>query len=367
MKIDKNFWKNKKVLITGHTGFKGGWLSVFMKSLGAKVYGISLNPKGNENFFSSVNLKDKINEDIRVNIYDFFRFKYFFFKISPEIVFHLAAQSSVIESFKNSSETFMSNIVGTCNLMELLKSNYKTKCAVIVTTDKVYQNYGKKKYFNEKSELGGDDVYSASKACCEIMVKSYKKSFFNKKNICKIATVRAGNCFGGGDWTENRIVKDAIESFNDNKTLIIRKPSATRPWQHVLEPLYGYILLAQGLCSKQKTKFEGAWNFGPSNRQNLKVIDLVKKIKNFYNCSSKIIINKKFYKRKIKIFESQHLNLNSSKIFKILGWKPILSIHKSISYTIDWHKSYNLKKDMFKFTNQQIKNYLELINQNVGS
>lgn len=364
MKINKNFWKNKKVLITGHTGFKGGWLSLFLKNLGAKVYGISLNPKGNKNFFNAVNLKNKINADIRLDITDFLKFKKKFLKISPDIVFHLAAQSSVIESFKDSRNTLMSNVVGTCNLIEILKFNNKTKCAVIVTTDKVYQNYGKKKIFSETSELGGDDIYSASKACCEIMIKSYRKSFFNKKNVCKLATVRAGNCFGGGDWTEHRIVKDALESFSANNNLILRKPNATRPWQHVLEPLYGYILLAQGLSSKKNKKFIGAWNFGPSNRQNLKVIDLVKKIKKIYNATSRIIINKNFKKlnkNKTKIFESKDLILNSKKIFKVLGWLPNLTINKSLRFTVDWHKSYNTKKNMLIFSQKQIQDYLKLI------
>ena len=364
MKLNKNFWKNKKVLITGHTGFKGGWLSMILNNLNAKVYGISLNPKGKINFFNTVNFKNKINADNRIDITNFSKFKKKFLKISPDIVFHLAAQSSVIESFKNPRTTLMSNVVGTTHLLELLKFNKKTKCAVIVTTDKVYQNYGKKKYFNEKSELGGDDVYSASKASCEIMIKSYRKSFFNEKNSCKIATVRAGNCFGGGDWTEHRIVKDCLDSFSTNKNLVLRNPFSTRPWQHVLEPLYGYLLLAQGLCSNKSNNFLGAWNFGPSNRQNLKVIELVKKIKNFYKSSSKIIINKNFKKlnkNKKKIFESKDLHLNSKKIFKLLGWQPILSIDKSLKFTIDWHKFFKSKKNMYKFTNEQIQNYLKLL------
>ena len=289
MKPNIDFWKNKKVLITGHTGFKGGWLTVLLNLLNSKVSGYALNPKGKLNFFNSVNLKKILKRDIRKNITDLNDLKKNIKKIKPEIIFHLAAQSSVIESFKNSKNTVYTNILGTANLLEVLKKQKGVKSLIIITTDKVYQNYKFNKNFNENSELGGDDLYSSSKACCELLAKSYKKSFFSKLN-CNIATVRAGNCFGGGDWTDDRIVKDALENFFSNKNLYLRSPDSTRPWQHVIEPLVGYLKLAEKLCSPNGKKFSGPWNFGPSKIQNMKVINLAKlihkKIKPFVSFSN---------------------------------------------------------------------------------
>ena len=211
--INKKFWKNKKVLITGHTGFKGGWLSVLLDCLGAKISGYALNPNGKENFFKAVNLNDILKNDFRNDISDIKKLEKVIQKTRPSIIFHLAAQSSVIESFKSSRFTVITNILGTANILEICKKYNFIRSVVIITTDKVYQNYTKeKKIFNENSPLGGDDVYSGSKACCEILVHSYRKSYFKNSN-CKIATVRAGNCFGGGDWTKDRIVKDILENF----------------------------------------------------------------------------------------------------------------------------------------------------------
>ena len=243
MNNKKKFWKNKKVLITGHTGFKGGWLTVILHLLGAKLYGYALNPVGKYNFFNLVKIKKCFKKDKRADIINFLKLKKFIDHIKPEIVFHLAAQSSVIESFKNPQKTIFTNVLGTANILEIVKNSDTIKSLVIITTDKVYQNYKIKKYFSENSLLGGDDVYSGSKACCEILSNSYNKSFLSSKN-CNISTVRAGNCFGGGDWTEDRIVKDTLESFSQNKKLTLRNPEANRPWQHVIEPLIGYLILA---------------------------------------------------------------------------------------------------------------------------
>ena len=360
MKIEKKFWKNKKILITGHTGFKGGWLSVILNLLGSKVSGFALNPQGKNNFFNCTKIKKIFKYDFRHDIADINFLKKSIKKIKPKIIFHLAAQSSVIESFKNSEKTMLTNVIGTANVLEAIKNDKNVKCLIIITTDKVYQNYKFKKYFDESSVLGGDDVYSGSKACCEILTNSYKKSFFSNKN-CKIATVRAGNCFGGGDWTKDRIVKDSLESFFNNKVLVIRNPNATRPWQHVLEPLIGYLLLAEKLCSKNGDKYSGPWNFGSSSRKNMKVKHLAQIIKKKLNSSSKILIKKKdkrFQNKKFKVFESKYLEIDSKKAFKKLKWKPKLSIDKAVSLTVQWYKDFKKKKDLFQLTKQQIKNYL---------
>ena len=358
---NRKFWKNKKVLITGHTGFKGGWLSILLNNLGCKVSGYALNPTGKYNFFREAKVKKILKNDIRKNIQNLKDFKACIKKIKPDIIFHLAAQSSVIESFKNSENTILSNVVGTSNVLEAIKEDKNIRCVILITTDKVYHNYKFKKYFNENSELGGDDVYSGSKACCEILINSYYKSFM-KNRKCNIASARAGNCFGGGDWTKDRIVKDSLESFYNNKKLVMRNPNATRPWQHVLEPLTGYLLLAERLCSNKGKLFSGPWNFGPSSRQNMRVLNLAKIIRRKLFTSSKIIIKKKdkrFQNKKFNVFESKYLEINSQKAFKKLKWKPKISIDKAVTLTVNWYSSFKKKKNLFRLTNQQIDWYLK--------
>lgn len=362
MKLNKKFWNKKKVLVTGHTGFKGGWLLTILNYLGSEVSGYALNPQGKNNFFNSTKIKEVLTHDVRKNIINLDDLKSSIKKIKPEIIFHLAAQSSVIESFKKPNNTILTNIVGTSNILEAIRNVSSVKCLIIVTTDKVYQNYKLKKYFDENSILGGDDIYSGSKACCEILTNSYRKSFFTK-NDCRIATVRAGNCFGGGDWTKDRIVKDALESFYENKILYVRNPEATRPWQHVIEPLTGYLLLAEKLFSSNGYNYCGAWNFGPSLRQNMKVLELAKIIKSHLNSKSKIIFKKKdkrFNNKKFKIFESKFLNINSKKAFKKLKWRPELTIKNAVHLTVDWYKSFREKNNLFDVTNRQVKEYLDL-------
>ena len=249
--------------------------------------------------------------------------------------------------------------MGTYNLLESVKNQKSVKSLLIITTDKVYQNYEKSKYFDENSKLGGDDIYSGSKACCEILVNSYNKSFFQNSN-CNVATVRAGNCFGGGDWTEDRITKDALENFYTNKTLILRSPSANRPWQHVMEPLFGYLLLIQKLCSKKGKGFKGPWNFGPSSKQNMQVYKFANLIRSTMRSKSKIKIKKNFYKfKKEKIFESKYLNINSQKVKKQLGWKPNLSINEAIKLTVDWYINFKNNRDLLFITKNQIISYMK--------
>lgn len=357
--LNKNFWKNKKVLITGHTGFKGGWLSVILHQLGCKIAGYALNPEGKKNFYNATNLKKYFQYDVRKNLSNESELKKIIKKFNPDIIFHLAAQSSVIESFKNSKNTVMSNVIGTTNVLEAIKRNKKIKGVIIVTTDKVYENLDKKNYFNEESKLGGHDVYSGSKAACEIITHSYNYSFFKNTN-CNIATVRAGNCIGGGDWTPDRIVKDSIESLAYGKDLIIRKPEATRPWQHVLEPLHGYLFLMQKLCSKKGNNFAGAWNFGPNKKQNLTVLALAQSIKKILKSKSKIIIkrNKKITGTKnFKYFEAKYLSINSQKSNKQLAWKSFLTINQALNLTAEWYLGFKNKKKLFKLTKEQITYY----------
>ena len=362
--INKKFWKNKKVFITGHTGFKGGWLSVILHQLGCEISGYSLNPSGKNNFFNSTQLKKCFKYDFRKNLVNYDDLKNSIKKSKAEIIFHLAAQSSVIESFENSENTILSNVVGTSNVLEAIKTNSKVKCAIITTTDKVYENLGKKKFFKEDSRLGGEDIYSASKAACEIITHSYNKSFFTNLP-CNIATVRAGNCIGGGDWTKDRIVKDCLEKFTGNNDLIIRNPEATRPWQHVIEPIHGYLILAEKLFSKSGKDYSGAWNFGPNKKQNFKVINLVKLIKKKINSNSKIIIkrnNKIFNTKKYEIFESKNLSINSQKSKKKLNWYSFLTINEALNFTTDWYLTFIKKRDLLDLTKKQVLKYWEKSN-----
>lgn len=340
--MSKNFWKNKKVFITGHTGFKGSWLCLILHSLGAKVVGYALDPISKPNFFDDLKLKKYLVKDYRQDIINFRLLKKAVTAFKPSIVFHLAAQSSVLVSYKDPLDTVSTNVMGTANFLESIKNLKSVKSAIIVTTDKVYLNLEKQKKFKEDSKLGGFDLYSASKAACDIITESYLKSFFFKNN-CALAVVRSGNCVGGGDWTKDRIVKDCAESFANNKNLLIRSPNATRPWQHVLDPLCGYLTLANKLYFNKK--FSGPWNFGPNKKNNLKVKDLVKIGKKVFKSKSKIS-----YERK-KYYESEHLSLDSSKSRKLLKWKTRFSEEKALNLAFDWYKKFYEKKSISTMTN----------------
>ena len=358
--MKRNFWKNKKVLITGHTGFKGSWLTLILGNLGAKVYGYALNPISQPNFFDGSGLKKFLKKDFRENILNLKKLKNTISKVKPDIVFHLAAQSSVLVGYRDPVGTIKTNTIGTINLLEAARSNKSIKCMIIVTTDKVYQNLEKKIRFKENSPLGGQDIYSASKASCEILTESYLKSFYSLKGTkCNIATVRSGNCIGGGDWTKDRIVKDCAEAFLENKNLFIRIPNASRPWQHVMEPLFGYLKLAEKLYYDNKRKYIGSWNFGPNVKNNLKVLEVAKYGRKILKSKSKILKTKQIF------YESQHLSLDSSKAFRFLKWRTILNAKQALKLSFEWYKFYNNKSLRYKivnFTINQIKNYKKKIN-----
>ena len=354
--INNKFWKNKRVLITGHTGFKGGWLSIWMNMSGAKVSGYSINPLTKKNFFNSTKIKKIFFKDYRNNIQNYKNFEKCIKKTKPEIIFHLAAQPQVLESYKNPLDTILTNVIGTSNLLHIVKKYKFVKSIVIITTDKVYKNNEKKIKFSEKDHLGGDDLYSSSKACADIISSSYFNSFYLKSN-CGIATARAGNCIGGGDWTKFRILTDASEAFLQNKELKIRNPNSTRPWQHVLEPLLGYILLAEKLFGNKQKKYNTAWNFGPSRRTNVKVLRFAKILRSKMDSNSKLILSKKIDNR-----EKKNLDLDSKKANKMLNWKSFLSIDDTLKFTADWYLANYKKKNMYDFSVAQIKEFLKIYN-----
>ena len=334
--MDKNFWKNKKVFITGHTGFKGSWLTLVLHSLGAKICGYALDPISKPNFFDDLKLSRYLLKDYRKDINDFKNLSKSIKSFKPSIVFHLAAQSSVLVSYQKPRETVYANVIGTTNLLESIKKVKSVKSVIIVTTDKVYLNLEQNKKFKENEKLGGYDIYSSSKAACDIIAESYIKSFFSNTN-CGISIVRSGNCIGGGDWTKDRIVKDCAESFVKNKKLIIRSPNATRPWQHVLDPLFGYLKLSKRNYNNKR--FNGSWNFGPNTTNNLKVKHLVLIGKKIFNSASKIMLKKNKY------YESKNLALDSSKAKKYLNWTTKFNNKKSLDMTFKWYKNFYKKKN----------------------
>jgi CDP-glucose 4,6-dehydratase len=354
--MNNNFWKNKKVLITGHTGFKGGWLSIWLKMLGAKVYGYSLSPPAGPSLFKFTKLKSYINKSYIGNIQNKIYLNKVFLKINPDILFHLAAQPSVRVSYKQSLETVKTNVLGTSNILEILKKYKKLRAVVMVATDKVYENSEKKISFKETSKLGGKDLYSASKAASEIIVNAYNKSFFSKSKVF-IASARSGNVIGGGDWTKDRIVPDCLGAFEKNKKLSIRYPNSVRPFQHVLEPIYGYIVLAEKLY-KRGSKFAEAWNFGPKKSNTTKVIDLAYKIKKLMKSNSEIFVSKKKHPH-----EARYLSLDSSKSKKFLKWKKFLNLNQTLKLTIEWFYDYKSNANLRNTCIKQINFFSNLINE----
>jgi len=264
MNVLNNFYNNKKILITGHTGFKGLWLTTILSIFGAKITGLSLNDKNKKNFYKCISNKSLI-KSYWGNIDNFLFLKKIINKNKPQIIFHLAAQSLVMDGYKKPLKTFQTNVLGTLNVLEIAMRAPTVKSVIIVTSDKCYQNFSTSKSYKETDPLGGIDPYSSSKAAAEVISQSYLKSFYLKSKI-GLATVRAGNVIGGGDWSKNRIVPDCIKSIFKNSKLILRNPNYIRPWQHVLDPLNGYLLLGMKIFFNPK-KFSGPWNFGPSYKQ----------------------------------------------------------------------------------------------------
>jgi len=354
----KNF-NGKKVIITGHTGFKGSWLTLWLIHLGAKVTGISDRTPTNPSNFEANQLKKKINH-FKFDIRNKKKFLFIINKIKPDYIFHLAAQSLVKKSYKNPVETFETNTFGTLNLLEALKKvKFKKKCSVvIITSDKSYKNLEIKRGYKENDRLGGHDPYSASKACAELIIQSYINSFLKDNKRLFISIARAGNVIGGGDWSADRLIPDCIRSIQKKRKLKVRFAKSTRPWQHVLEAIFGYMILA--IKQKNDNKINGnAFNFGPNNKSSLSVIGLVKEFKKKWP-----ILNWQIVKSKKKIFESGLLKLNSDKALRILNWKCLMNANQTIILLVNWYKFFFEKKrktSMYDYSINQIKFYEKLI------
>lgn len=352
----RNYFKGKRILITGHTGFKGSWLSLWMHYNKANVLGISDKIPTHPSHFKLLNLKNKISSKM-IDITNLKQLKKTFIKFKPDFVFHLAAQAIVKSSYENPVRTWHSNLIGTVNVLECLRSVKKKTTAVIITSDKAYKNIETKKGYKEKDVLKGDDPYGASKSSADIAISSYYHSYFSKKNSkVLISIARAGNVIGGGDWSPNRIVTDCIKSWSKNKLVKIRNPKSTRPWQHVLDVVYGYMQLAIKLNRNSKLSGE-AFNFGP-DKKNFKVIDVLNKMKFYWP-----EINWKI-KKENKFKENNLLHLNSKKSKKYLKWSTVLDFNKSIKFTVDWYKYYlKNKKDIYKYSLSQIFEYKKILKQ----
>ena len=347
----ENCFKNKKVLITGHTGFKGSWLAKWLTILGSNVAGISLEPNSKPSHYELLDLKSKI-ESLILDIRDYENLKFKLHQIKPEFIFHLAAQPIVKHSYENPLNTFSTNVIGTINLLEALRT-YDNECVVVlITSDKCYENVEWIWGYKETDRLGGSDPYSASKAAAEISIKSYIDSFFQINGNIKISIGRAGNVIGGGDWSESRIIPDAIISWSKNKTLKIKNPNSTRPWQHVLEPLSGYITLAEKL--KKNNSLHGeAFNFGPKSDQNFTVQKVIEEISKYWIGSDWCPVKN----NQDKFHESSLLKLNCDKALYMLDWKSSLGFNETIKYTAEWYKAYFEKQVISEITERQICDY----------
>ena len=342
-------FKDKKVFITGHTGFKGSWLTTILLEIGAEVMGYSLQPEYQPNHFELLNLSDKIIHEIG----DIRNAQNLFEKINnfkPEFIFHLAAQPLVQKSYNNPVETFNTNIIGTVNILESVRNCDSVKSLIIVTSDKCYENVEWIWGYRENDKMGGHDPYSASKGAAELVFSSYSRSYFaNNKNL-GYASVRAGNVIGGGDWSENRIIPDCIRSINQNIPIEIRNPFATRPWQHVLEPLSGYLVLAAKIYENPNT-YSGSWNFGPSSSEVRTVEEVANEMVKYLESGSVKVVNSN------NNHEANLLQLNCDKAHQLLKWQPRWNFKETIFFTADWYKKNNEGYETFEITQNQIKTY----------
>ena len=350
--INKTF-KNKVVLVTGHTGFKGTWLIAWLELLGAKVTGISVDIPTNPSHFVKSKLSKKINDlrfDIKSN-----KVSKTIKKLKPDFIFHLAAQSLVTKSFDDPILTWNTNVLGTANVLQSLIKHNKKCVALFITSDKCYDNKEWEWGYRETDQLGGSDLYSGSKAATEILINSYKHSFFSNNKFIKIASARAGNVIGGGDWSSNRIIPDIIRGWNKNEDVLIRNPSATRPWQHVLEPLSGYLALAAHMY-KNKDLHGEAFNFGPSDGQINTVSNVINAIKEYLPKNAL-----RLKKANIIMNEHHYLKLNCDKALNLLNWNASLNFEETIKFTMEWYlKYYNNPNHVYDTTMKQIKEYIKI-------
>lgn len=347
-----NFYRGKRVLVTGHTGFKGGWLAAWLKSLGAHVIGLALPPESKPNFFDAACLAcDMVSVfgDIRESSVVTSVFE----QHQPEIVFHNAAQPLVLRSYREPVATYATNVMGTVHVLEAVRSTPSVRAVVVVTSDKCYENREWFWGYREEDALGGADPYSSSKACAELVAAAYRQSFFSAEGAAAVATARAGNVIGGGDWCADRLVPDIVRGIAGNQPIVIRRPDSVRPWQHVLEPLRGYLLLAERLWHNRE--YAEAWNFGPRQADAVTVREVAQRLVSTWG------------KGELHVqpdpsapHEAQYLRLNTSKACNRLAWRPLLDLKQSLKWTAEWYRSYyDEPRSAATRTAEQIQRYSE--------
>lgn len=351
--INKKFWLNKKVLITGATGFKGSWLSLWLTSLGSRVVGYSLNPITTPSLFKVLSLENNI-KNYYCDIRDLDKLRSVVSSFQPDIVFHMAAQPLVRYSYNHPIETYQVNVIGTANILEACKNCDSIQSIINITTDKCYENREWEFAYKEDDPMGGYDPYSSSKGCSELVTSAYRRSFFDSmKNSHFLASARAGNVIGGGDWSLDRLIPDALKAFEKGEKVYVRNPNAIRPWQHVLEPLRGYLMLAEKLFENGK-EFSQAWNFGPIDDDCKSVEYVMNKLCESWSENVNWVTDST-----LNPHEANLLKLDCSKAKKLLKWKPKINLDSAIIKIVEWHDCYLSNNNIKEFSLKQIKDYLK--------
>ncbi len=343
-------YQNKRIFLTGHTGFKGAWLALWLKKLGAEVLGYALEPETNPDLYHVLKIDTQIKSVIG-DIRDKEKLEKAMLDFQPDMVFHLAAQPLVRLSYFEPLMTYETNVIGTLNMLEAARKCSSVKAFVNITTDKCYENKEVERGYKEDEPMGGYDIYSSSKACAEILSSSYRRSFLQNAKPYALATARAGNVIGGGDWALDRLVPDCVRAINNNEKISIRNPIAVRPWQHVLEPLSGYLLLGK-LLLEDGEKYAEGYNFGPTKEGIWKVAEVAQKIVELYK-KGEVVVEKKD-----ELHEAGLLMLNIEKAEEVLSWVPTYSTEQALEKTVEWYKLfYENKTDMLTYTNKQINDF----------
>ncbi len=354
--MNKDFWKNKRVLITGHTGIKGSWLTIWLHSMGTQVIGYALDPPSQPSLFEVTDIRKEI-VSIHGDIRDLTHLQSVYEKYQPEIIIHMAAQALVRESYLNPVETYDTNVMGTVKVLEAARHAESIRVIILITSDKCYENREWHWGYREDEAMGGHDPYSSSKGCSELVAAAYRRSFFSASSIglrrkpLYLATVRAGNVICGGDWAKDRLVPDLMRAFLEKKKVVIRYPDSIRPWQHVLEPLAGYLLLAEKLW-QQGTIFEGGWNFGADDNDARPVAWIAEQLAS--SCDGKLQweISPDSHPH-----EATYLKLDCSKSKDLIGWYPALNLATALEWVVEWYKAYDEGQNMLQVTRDEIKKY----------
>ncbi|MRR57001.1 MAG: CDP-glucose 4,6-dehydratase [Deltaproteobacteria bacterium] len=348
--MNRTFWVDKSVFVTGHTGFKGGWLSLWLKLMGASVVGYALEPAHHPCLFHQARVGHEMNS-VLADVRDADKLRQAMAESSPELAFHFAAQPLVRASYKNPSETYATNVMGTVNFLEAVRQTPSIRVAIVVTSDKCYENLESQRGYREEDAMGGSDPYSSSKGCAELVATSYQRSFFNDSRVA-LATVRAGNVIGGGDWAADRLMPDLVRAFSAGEALKLRYPRAVRPWQHVLEPLRGYLMLAERLWNEGNA-YSGGWNFGPSQEDARPVLDVVRTSAKLWGDGAEWRVDAADSPR-----EANLLRLDCTRANRFLGWTPAMRLEDTLEWTIAWYRACIAGDiDMRRFTEEQLKRY----------